>query len=182
LVLPLVTSEGKEYDQHFGINFTHPSAVIDGLDKYQKDQWGGTVLTRFNVHSSINLDLSTSYDASTHEIDIESIISNSTLSGNLKYQLWLLEDSIVDYQKISSSKYNDYYVHNHVFRTSINSTWGEDFSVADEKEEKILRHTFTVSDTAWAPDHLSVVGFIYDASSDEVYDVKQSHINKQITD
>jgi hypothetical protein len=181
--LTLVTNEGKEYDQHFGINYTHPNAVIDGLDVYQKDLWGGAVLDRFNVFSQVTLELTADYDEATHKIDITSLISHAApLSGTFKYQLWITEDSIVDYQKINSKDYDYDYVHNHVFRTSVNGTWGEEISLSDEKEIKTLRHAFSVTNDKWRPFHLSVVGFIYNASSssDEVYEVKQTHISDQI--
>jgi hypothetical protein len=180
--LPLVTDEGKEYDRRFDIEFTHPQAVIDGLDNSFKDEWGGKILARFNVPAKINLELNVNYDTLTHTIAIASLVTNAATTANLKYLLWVVEDGIVDWQKIGSKStdYNDEYVHNHVFRTSVNGTWGEDFSIADEKEEKKLTHTYIIQDNNWKPEHLSIVGFIYDASSFEVYEVKQTYINQII--
>jgi hypothetical protein len=178
--LPLVTDEGKEYDKRFGIEYTHPQAVIDGLDKFLKDEWGGKVLARFNVQAKMNLELNAKYNTLTRTIDISSIVTNTTTTANLKYLLWVVEDGIIDWQKIGpkSTDYNEEYVHNHVFRTSVNGTWGEDISITDEKEEKKLTHTYTGPDNGWSADHLSIVGFIYDASSFEVYEVKQAYINQ----
>ncbi|MDR2621438.1 MAG: Omp28 family outer membrane lipoprotein [Dysgonamonadaceae bacterium] len=177
--LPLVTTEGKEYDQHFGIDYTHPQAVIDGLGNHLKDNWGGVVLDRFNVQAKVNLELSLKYDSLTHTIAIASIITKATTTGNLKYLLWVVEDGIVDWQKIGSKStdYNDDYVHNHVFRTSVNGIWGENFSI-DEKEEKNLTHTYEIPDKGWQINNLSIVGFIYDASTSEVYEVKKAYVNQ----
>jgi hypothetical protein len=172
--LPLVTQEGKKYDEKFGINYTHPNAVIDGLGVYINDLWNGEVFKRFNIPAKINLEIKTGYDEATQSLDIYSTISNSVLSEKIKYQLWITEDSIVDWQLIAAAKYNYEYVHNHVFRTSVNGFAGEDLTLTNG--ETALKHSYTVTDGKWIPRYLAVVGFIYNASSDEVYDVKQSYL------
>ena len=172
--LPLVTQEGKDYDQYWEINYTHPNAVIDGLGVYLKDSWGGKVRERLNVQSLINLDLESSYNESTSEINITSEIFSSSLSENLKYQLWIIEDSIVDWQLIGAKEYNADYVHNHVFRSSINGFNGENINLTNGETK--LQHTFSISDKAWNIHHLSVVGFIFNTSSNEVYEVKQNKL------
>jgi hypothetical protein len=177
--LPLVTEEGKEYDNHFGINFTHPTAVIDGLDKYLVAQWDGQVRTRFNTPAPIRLELTPTYQPETHSIAIASRLTNTSANGPLKYLLWIVEDGIVDWQKTSAKDIDDYYVHNHVFRTAVNSTWGDDLAIGPQ-EEQHLNHTFALPHHHWDIDHLSIVGFIYDATTHEVHEVRQTHIDNSI--
>jgi hypothetical protein len=172
--LPLVTPEGKDYDEKFGINYTHPSAVIDGLGVYIADLWAGEVMKRFNVAQKINLEITSVYNETTKTINIRSEISNAALTEKLKYQLWLIEDSIVDWQLVGAAQYNMQYVHNHVFRANINGFSGENITLTNGSAT--LNNTFEATNEKWNPQHLSVVGFIYNVSTDEVYDVIQSHL------
>ena len=78
-----------------------------------------------------------------------------------KLQVWLLEDSIQTLQLMPDGTANQQYVHNHVFRTAVNGTWGEDFSVREgENVERTLTQPL---EAGWNPERLSIVAFVYNA-------------------
>ena len=54
---------------------------------------------------------------------------------------------------------NQEYVHNHVFRTAINGTWGEDFSI--NEGEKVEREFTQALEPTWNKEQLSIVAFVY---------------------
>ena len=54
---------------------------------------------------------------------------------------------------------NTSYIHSHVFRTAVNGTWGEPFSI-DEAARRDFSLTQTL-DTQWDARHLAIVAFVY---------------------
>jgi hypothetical protein len=69
---------------------------------------------------------------------------------------------------------NANYEHNHLFRAAVNGVWGETFSLG-AKEEKELKNSYTL-DEKWTADNISIVGFVFDAATDEVFDVKKINL------
>lgn len=51
------------------------------------------------------------------------------------------------------------YVHNHVYRASVNGTWGEDMILSDNVLQTVRRQ-IKIKDN-WVKKNLSVVAFIY---------------------
>jgi hypothetical protein len=51
-------------------------------------------------------------------------------------------------------------VHQHVFRTALNGTWGESLTVK-EGETQTINHDGMVLNEAWNVANLSVVAFVY---------------------
>ena len=97
-------------------------------------------------------------DAITIEVHGEG--TDGTVTGKL--QVWVLEDGIKAVQKMPEGPANQEYIHNHVFRTAVNGTWGEDFTV---KEGEFEFRTMTQAlQPNWNPDQLSIVAFVYNES------------------
>jgi hypothetical protein len=93
--------------------------------------------------------------------------TDGTVTGKL--QVWVVEDSIVATQTRHDPIDNDNvtindqnYVHNHVLRTAVNGTWGDDFTIG-EGERKTQTMTQTL-DASWNVANLSVVAFVYNDS------------------
>jgi hypothetical protein len=172
--LPLVTKDGNAYDIHFGTRETgHPSGIIDGGLFPDYYSWGGAVMNRFNVLPSLNIELSVVYREESREVKLTSQLKGLRDITQAKLLLWVVENNIIDKQLVDNTTVNDY-EHHHIFRASINSTWGEEISLAMD-EEKTLEHT-CVLDNNWKPENISIVGFVYDAASDEVFDVAKIHL------
>ena len=51
------------------------------------------------------------------------------------------------------------YVHNHVYRASVNGTWGEDISLNSNIFQE-LTHSIAIKDN-WNKENLAVVAFVY---------------------
>ena len=75
-------------------------------------------------------------------------------------QLWLVEDDVKAFQLMPDGTRNDDYVHQHVFRTALNGTWGESLTVK-EGETQTINHDGMVLNEAWNVANLSVVAFVY---------------------
>jgi hypothetical protein len=168
---PLVTDEGNEYEKQFEIDKVgHPTGIIDGTSKSSNPQeWGALVMNRFNVASSLNLALSLNYNADNREVEVVSNITGLKAFSNVKLLLWVIENNIIDWQKMLDNSRNPDYVHNHVLRAAINGTWGEAFLMEEKKE---IKNSYLINEK-WKPEDISIVGFVYDASSNEVLDVAE---------
>jgi hypothetical protein len=171
---PLVTAEGNVYDKHFKTNDTgHPAGVIDGKEiSINYAQWGGLVLQRFNIESAINLQLSADYNIETKEINITAKVKGLKQFPKLNILLWAVESKVISWQKMLDNSTNPAYEHNHILRAAINGIWGEEFSLETEKE---LKNKYAL-DEKWNPENISIVGFVFDAATDEVFDIKEVHL------
>lgn len=148
--------EGDVYADNFGVKI-YPNGLINrrgGLKDYTA--WGGIVREEIQRESQMNLSVSSVLIDGGLMVttDMQAL---EKIAGKL--QLWIIEDSIVGPQ-ISHAGPNPQYVHNHVFRSAINGTWGEDVSLTAGKQVTIL-HENILLNSNWNPENLSVVAFVY---------------------
>lgn len=169
---PLVTPEGNEYEAHFHTNeIGHPAGLIDGVHlSVVYEGWESYVIERFNHEASATLDLSVDYDPQTREVRINTDVNGIT--PDMRLLLWVVEDGVVDWQKLPNNTTDPSYQHNHLFRAAVNGVWGQAIATGEIGE----RENSYVLNEAWEPANTSIVGFIYNASTNEVYDVKQEYL------
>ncbi|MDR0863668.1 MAG: Omp28 family outer membrane lipoprotein [Candidatus Symbiothrix sp.] len=178
--LPLVTEDGNIYDAYFGTNKTgHPAGIIDGKLFPAYETWGGGVLERFNIYPAIDMDLSATYRADTREIAVVSKLKALKEMSNAKLLLWIIENNVIAAQLQPDGSYDNNYVHQHIFRAAINGTWGEELRLGAE-EEKTVEHSCLLpekwkpnSTSGVNPENISLVAFVYNATSNEVYDATE---------
>ncbi|MBQ8867745.1 MAG: Omp28 family outer membrane lipoprotein [Bacteroidaceae bacterium] len=153
----LKTEEGDEYADYFGVK-TYPNGLVNrrgGLKDYPS--WGAAVYEELQRESNLNLSVSSVVSEGKLTINTE-LLALEDVTGKL--QLWITEDSIIGFQLFPNNKSEIQYVHNHVFRGSVNGTWGEDVMLT-LGEQKVVEHKELVLDVAWKPENLSVVAFVY---------------------
>jgi hypothetical protein len=92
------------------------------------------------------------------------VLSDTTSTLNLKLQLWVIEDGISGFQQTSAGAV--LYTHNHVFRSSVNGTWGE--SIALNAMPLAVTHNEVTLNSSWAAANCSVVAFVYRDDTKEV--------------
>lgn len=155
----LKQSEGDTYADAFGVK-TYPNGMINrrgGLKDYPS--WGAAVYEELQREASLNLSVEAAFVDGKLAVTTD-MLALEELCGKL--QLWLLEDSLVGPQ-ITPSGPQLQYVHNHVFRGSINGTWGEDIALALGEEKAVMHENVTLNE-GWKPENLSVVAFVYDGN------------------
>lgn len=99
-----------------------------------------------------------------------------TKAVNGKLQLWVTENNIVSIQ-IDNGTYIMDYVHNHVFRASINGMWGEEINLEENVYQTVTRE-IALKDS-WNRANLSVVAFVYD-DSEGVLQAAECGVNEGI--
>ena len=156
----LATPLGNSYAEHWGVSNSLPNVLVNRQHAGPiKDAWAAKIRTAMENESAMQLKLTTAYDAANRELQVNT--SARTLAENVdgKLQLWLIEDGIVAPQQFPKNVFKQDYVHNHVFRATLNGDWGEEISLP-ANGEKTFNHRLKLpndinADKAW------VVAFVY---------------------
>ena len=165
----LKTDEGDEYANKWNI-MTYPKGVIDRVATKDYLDWGSEVSEELKKEAKLGIELSATLSEDGSSITINTVMQPfEHIEGKL--QLWITESGIVKMQQMPGGEYDSKYVHNHVFRSSVNDTWGEEVTL-EAKTPTTLTHTFDLSGhknnttpieklNYWNPENLSIVAFVY---------------------
>lgn len=156
----LKTPEGDTYAAVYRMD-AYPFAVVNRNKANvmsDRSQWQGAVFNASRTAPKADIEL-------IARIEDDAIIVESNLKGRLtevsaSFQLWVTEDSIVAMQDDNGEYLMDY-VHNHVYRASVNGIGGETVSVSEEGIA--LTHTIALNEK-WNKDNLNIVAFLYDTN------------------
>lgn len=150
------TPEGDQYAEMWGVQ-SYPSGIVDRTSGVRlHTDWPTLVYNE--LQRPTPLSLTASAFLKDGEIEITAtLLSTQDLQG--KFQLWVLEDSIVSVQTDGKNVLTDY-VHNNVYRASVNGVGGETVSIRGSVYSHVTAST-PLRDS-WDARHLSIVAFVYD--------------------
>lgn len=171
MVIGLKQPEGDKYAQKWGVS-NIPTGIVNrknGLT--DPGMWQGLVRESIEGDSPIEISLSATLDNTGGKVDIATEI-NSGDNINGKLQLWVLEDGIVAAQLGPGTAYPSY-IHNNVYRTAVNGTWGEDVTLVT-RENSSFTHSVEVKSN-WNTDNLTIVAFVY-TDNDGVLQAAKCHV------
>ena len=156
-VLGLRTSLGDEYYDYWRVE-AEPSGLINRSGGVLLlDKWAIRVYQDMQNETLVELTAKARItDNGLIDIGIE-YLAVKDFKGRL--QVWIIEDGIVALQMLPDGTLNREYVHNHVFRSTVNGTWGDDV-VWPSGKQSILSFSAEVQEN-WNPKNLSVVAFVY---------------------
>ncbi|GHT35229.1 hypothetical protein FACS189434_12740 [Bacteroidia bacterium] len=166
----LRSSAGEMYFRRFGGAYL-PSGTIDRaaisgeIINDDDSQWGYYVKKRAEQQDlpDVELQLESSFNAADSTISVYAVTSGTASGFTPRLQLYLTESHITGFQ-YTESGIEQNYEHNHILRDALNGTWGEEVELNKE-----YNRTFSVlKGKSWNKDNLSIVGFIYNADTDEV--------------
>ena len=154
----LYTEEGDEYFNYWRVE-SQPKGVIDRKGTSEYPTWSSLVREELSFTAPVSLSATTEYTDETRELRVvvnsEGIDGNTT--GNL--QVWLIENGIVDFQYMPDGSVSREDTHNHVFRRSVNGTWGTAYNITEGQRRD---DSFTCTlDEGWKPENMAVVVFVY---------------------
>lgn len=152
----LATGLGDTYYNYWNLEY-QPVGLINRHGAVNYTDWITSVTEELQKPSSLKMALSAQLTAD----GIDITVGTTSIAGdtNGKLQVWVLEDGITAMQLMPDGNANRDYVHNHVLRTAVNGTWGEDCSIK-EGETKTVSMKQAV-DGQWNTEHLSIVAFVY---------------------
>jgi hypothetical protein len=172
----LKQDEGDEYANAWGI-LSYPRGVFNRTSGVLAlDKWAAQMLVELQKDADVEIQLSAKYNAATNSVEVTTTLEpTENIGGNL--QLWLVESNIVSFQQ-NGSKRDRNYVHNHVFRSSINGTNGEAVNLT-----KNIFGTYSGEikvQELWEPANLSVVAFVYNNSG--VLNAAEASVSMETTE
>ncbi len=199
------TQWGEEIDQFFEVS---PSGIPKGLvnrkdypnnHRKNKDDWLSNVQDLLDSSPLFDISINNSILNEDYEvsISIKSLENISNLSLNLV--VYLTEDSIINWQKNGSID-EEFYLHNHVLRSVLNTTWGEQINLSnsynenDIIEKKLIFNLLNLQNQNiqysnnnlfqgngnagnWNSLHLNIIAYIYNTETYEIVQVEKKHLN-----
>ena len=156
--LGLRTETGDEYYDYWKVEY-QPIGMINRTGLLDYTSWNGRIREELEKTAPVNINLTPQLTDRTLNIETSLFGTEGRFTGKL--QLWIVEDNITAFQMMPNGSRQDDYVHQHIFRTAVNGTWGEDISV-NEGETVIRSHQDVTIPTDWNIDNLSVIAFVYD--------------------
>ncbi len=157
----LTTETGNYYFDQLGVSSQPVARINRHFANTVTSTWPNEVLEYIQQEAPMDLTLTNTYDESSRRVDISvEGLGLSYVSGRL--QVWLMEDGIMDFQYQSDGSIEDEYIHEHVFRTTVNDRDGDAYSVS-QGETAVRTFSYTLDDT-WVADSMKVVAFVFDDS------------------
>lgn len=155
----LFTETGQKYYEHWGIEAPPIGLINRQGGKLNITDWPKAVREAISQTAPINIEISNTYDEATKsvKIDVKKVGITDATTGKL--QVWVIENNITAMQLMPDGTNNPNYVHNHVFRATVNGLWGDDFAI-NKDETKTNQYTLTL-DEKWVADNVSIVAFVY---------------------
>lgn len=154
----LTTDEGQEYFEKWGLNNQPIGLVNRKGGPLDKSVWPAKVFEFSREEAPLAMDVKSvlNEDGKTMNVHV-TVTPVKSVKGNL--QLWITEDNIVGIQKMPDGKPVKDYVHNHVFRASVNGTWGEETQFT---EKEVFEKDYVVNiNEGWKAEDIHIVAFVY---------------------
>ncbi len=185
------TTEGTTLDTDFGISLAgNPNGMVNrrevnGSLILPSTKWVTEVGNVLNdtTPSPVNLVITNDYNSTTRNLttDVEMEFT-STLSGTHKLCVFMVEDSIINWQKdyqntsVPGNNVQDY-VHREVFRGSMNGAYGEAVIGTAEGDVSTLSYSFSLP-AAWNDQKVSIITYLYRDDTKEIIQVEQKEIHE----
>jgi len=172
------TVSGAAYYSTFGVA-SNPAATVSRINNATITglaQWDADIQTIMNNTPQVSIELSTQYDDSTRIV--KATVNTewlSSVTGDYNLQLYLVQDSVVDWQ-LDNSTHKPLYIHRHVFRKVLNGTWGSPIASTNIGDIDKQVHAIEL-DANWKKENCIVIAHIYKAGpSYEVLQAEELHI------
>lgn len=170
------TTAGEAMNSFFGF-LSYPSGMVNrigypGQHVLNFQAWPPAVADALLQTPLVDLNIEADFTGNTITADVE-VIYQTDLDGDYALVLWITEDGIIAPQKNGVETIPDY-EHNHVLRTSLNSTWGDTISSGPVEVLNPYNKSYSTSWNAeWNEQNCHVVAFLYDMATFEVLQVEE---------
>lgn len=151
---------------------------VGGTRLIDRSLWSSTVTDRLKLSTPFNIELKSVWDAANNRSRIEfKVITNQTVAGASRIMVGILEDKIISKQSDAKDTVGvkgivEDYEHNHALRTVVGSTTGYPVSSNLPAGWVIEKHFYYSPRNTWKPENMSIMVWVYDETSKEVYQVK----------
>jgi len=144
---------------------------FNGKKLLAHDDWSAAILAQINQAPKLDIIINPEYlpDDSSFNLKIETGFLK-TISQKLMLNIWLVEDSIIDWQKDYDAKPQDIegYIHNHLFRESLTDIWGSELS-GNTTQNSFINSDFSGKlNNKYKPNEIYIVAFVAVKESREI--------------
>ena len=175
------TSEGDELEEFFNVTFL-PAGMVSRTDFNAQAShlkiftgWASEVATLASEAAPCAIDLELAYDSQSRQIcGRASTRFFSDRSEPLNISLWLTESKIIAPQKMPDNSAKPDYEHNHVFRTALNSAFGQSLQTGNTLAGDVYTTDFSMTlDTSYVRENCHLVAFVTNTATEEVLQVTE---------
>ncbi|MDD2197596.1 MAG: Omp28 family outer membrane lipoprotein [Bacteroidales bacterium] len=174
------TAVGNELNSNFNVE-SYPAGVVnrteyDGKLVITNTVWpsAASAILDNNIEPHLQLGINHTYNSGNLSVTINAKALNDI--EPLSICVFITEDGLISPQQTPSGTVENY-VHNHVFRISLNGTWGtQTFAegAAVGQEENITVEAAIDSD--WNLNNLNIVCFAYSSESGKIIQVEEKSL------
>ena len=172
------TEQGEEWNTYFAIT-ANPKGLINrvsngGVFFYNDDDWANVVAEEVVGQPDIRLLTALEYDDASRELKVSAYSKFLTEFSDLyNVTVCIMEDNIVGKQVGQS----DDYVHRHVFRGTMNGTWGTELNDAVIAPETEIVKSFSIKlDEKFNVDNCYIIAFVANRDTKEILQVTEKKI------
>jgi hypothetical protein len=182
------TVTGTEIDGQFGVSAIGlPNGMINrtsfgGSVVQDYSNWSARVGTILSSPQQMDIQLKNFWTAADSSIcSYYFVEALSDLNANYKICMFVMEDSIVNWQKDYNASPSELptYLHRHILRGSMNGTWGTALNSTTSVlngEQFIEGYSTKINPGKMNIDHLYVVAFVYDVATYEVIQAEEMKV------
>ncbi|PCH94771.1 MAG: hypothetical protein COB85_05280 [Bacteroidetes bacterium] len=172
------TTAGTEIDVQYGIDVAGlPRGMVNRIEVSGSpilgySAWGTAVAGIVDLPPDLKIEISNSYNEISRLLDVTADVTFlNNMTGTFNVVALLLEDSIVNWQLdyLASPNSIENYMHRHVLRSSISSTWGDQIAQGNMSSGATSSNNYSITlNNTWVEGKCSVVVYVYDVGSSEV--------------
>ena len=177
-----LTTDGTTWYTHFGFD-SNPIGTVNrklngGTYAFQSTEWADAIATAMQEEAMVEMTADIEYNESNRDLKVD-ITSKALAEMNDTYSLvvCIMEDSIVGKQIINGVGTVNDYMHRHVFRGTINGTWGEDINTtAIAPEDEIVKSYTTTLNANFDADQCYIIAYVANSETKEILQVIEKKI------
>ncbi|MDX5347962.1 MAG: Omp28 family outer membrane lipoprotein [Hymenobacteraceae bacterium] len=181
------TNAGNQFDSFYKIDqLGLPQGMVNRVKQsgassaaISHGAWSTAVAAEFAKAPVFNLTITNVYDAATRKVNLKVRSEALTaLQGDYRLGVYVVEDSIVNWQKDYSKSPADieFYMHRHALRTDVNGAWGESVVQNPAAGEVASKYYDVTLHPSWKPKNCSLIAFVYKESTKEILQAEEHHL------
>jgi hypothetical protein len=186
------TETGTALDKLFDLeNSGLPKGMINRMGFTTKQHaipdadWGSKTSVIVEQSPAVGISLKPEFDITNKTLKLEAVTEFlKNVEPDSYLAIYLVEDSIVQYQYDKEKSPSDIpdYVHMHVLRDAVNSTWGDQLSTTAITAGQVFKknYTYTIPEGKdWKPEHMKIIAYVHRYNSTyEVLNVEEVEVMK----
>ncbi|MBA3900971.1 MAG: Omp28 family outer membrane lipoprotein [Bacteroidetes bacterium] len=184
------TPAGEAYYTYFGVT-SNPIGFVNRIKNSSSETiishtaWGTTVEAIKDLLPELKMSINFTYEESSRALNTTVTSEALTkLDGQYNLVLYLVEDNIVDWQKDYSMPAGETdvpnFLHRHVLRDNINSTWGDEIITTSlaKGDSIVKKYNNYLLNPAWKAEDCSIIAYIYNKNTEEIIQAEEVYLKK----